>query len=116
MLILICSRAVILPGVRPTSCRRCIGTRSRAFLLDRGADINALHGSGRASHRGYPAVGFQPVDLALWHGPFWGARGDLSLAKYLIERGADSDLVIAAARGDEPGVKALIERDVRAGK
>ena len=60
------------------------------LLLDRGADIHALHGAGPGSDSGYAAAGFQPIDLALWNGPVLGrsrrhrdrppahrARGDL---------------------------------------
>jgi len=46
------------------------------LLLDRGADIHAVHGAGPGSASGYAAAGFQPIDLALWNGPFWGIRGD----------------------------------------
>ena len=38
------------------------------LLLDRGADIDALHGQGLVSERGYAAGDFQPIDLALWTG------------------------------------------------
>lgn len=99
-----------------TALHRAVAASSPAvveFLLDRGADINALHGSGRASHRGYPAVDFQPLDLALWHGPFWGARGDISMARYLIERGAAYDIVIATALGDRQYVKETLRADPR---
>ncbi len=82
-----------------------------SLLLDRGADIHALHGSGPASQRGYPAVDFQPIDLALWNGPFWGIRGDVETARLLIRRGAAYDLVIASALGDREGVARLLDGD-----
>jgi ankyrin repeat protein len=81
------------------------------FLLDHGADINARHGGGRASHRGYPAVDFEPIDFALWQGPFWGARDELSLAQYLIQRGAAYDIVIATALGDREYIEDVLEVD-----
>jgi ankyrin repeat protein len=97
-----------------TALHRAVAASARevvGFLLDRGADINAVHGAGRASHRGYPAVDFQPIDLALWHGPFWGARGDISLARELIARGASYDIVIAAALGDRGYIEQRLEAD-----
>jgi len=81
------------------------------LLLDRGADLHALHGNGPGSANGYPAVDFQPVDLALWAGPFWNVRGDLETARLLVERGAAHDLVIAAALGDAARVRDLLEAD-----
>ena len=74
-------------------------------LLDRGADINALHGSGPGDASGYAAVDFQPIDLAL----FWHHRGDVETARLLLGRGAPYDLTIAAALGDLDHVKALLE-------
>ncbi len=56
-------------------------------MLDRGADIHALHGAGARSERGYAAVDFQPIDLALWNGPFWGVHGDFETARLLLARG-----------------------------
>jgi ankyrin repeat protein len=81
------------------------------LVLDRGADIHALHGDGLRNESGYPAVDFQPIDIALWNGPFWGVRGDVETARLLLERGAAHDLVIAAALGDFERVKALLEAD-----
>jgi ankyrin repeat protein len=81
------------------------------LLLDRGADIHAIHGAGPGSSRGYAAAYFEPIDLALWTGPFWGVRGDLETARLLIERGATYDLTIAAALGDFEGVRRLLDED-----
>jgi ankyrin repeat protein len=66
------------------------------LLLDRGADINARHGSGPGDDAGYAAVDFQPIDLAL----FWHGRRDLETARQLLRRGAPYDLTVAAAFGD----------------
>jgi ankyrin repeat protein len=66
------------------------------LLLDRGADIHALHGAGPGDAAGYAPVDHQPIDLALFH----HRRGDLDTARLLVQRGAAYDLTIAAAFGD----------------
>ncbi len=78
------------------------------LLLDCGADIHAVHGAGPGSTSGYAAAGFQPIDLALWNGPFWGVRGDTEIARLLVARGAVCDLVIAAALGDIDRVTSIL--------
>ena len=82
-----------------------------ALLLDRRADIHALHGAGPGSESGYAAAEFQPIDLALWTGPFWGVRGDLETARLLLDRGATYDLTIAAALGDIRYIEHSLEQD-----
>jgi ankyrin repeat protein len=77
------------------------------LLLDRGANIHALHGSGPGDASGYAAVDFQPIDLAL----FWHGRGDVETARLLLQRGANYDLSIAAALGDLRRVTALLDED-----
>jgi ankyrin repeat protein len=81
------------------------------LLLDRGADVHAAHGSGPSSERGYAPARFQPIDLALWTGPFWGVRREVETARLLVQRGAEYDLVIAAALGDLDRVRALLDED-----
>lgn len=81
------------------------------LLLDRGADIHAVHGAGPGSDSGYAVANFQPIDLALWNGPFWGVRGDIETARLLLERGAAHDLVIAAALGDLERVRSILDQD-----
>ena len=81
------------------------------LLLDRGADIHALHGNGPRSERGYAPVDFQAVDLALWNDPFWDVRGDIGTARLLLSRGAAHDLVIAAALGDLERVQVCLDED-----
>lgn len=77
------------------------------LLLDRGADIHALHGSGPGDPSGYAAVDFQPIDVALlWHG-----RGHVDTARLLLHRGAAYDLTIAAALGDFDRVSAILDED-----
>ena len=86
-----------------TPLHRAVAASARdviTLLLDRGADIHAIHGAGPGSSRGYAAAYFQPIDLAIWTSPFWGLRGDFETARLLIDRGAECDLTIAAALGD----------------
>jgi ankyrin repeat protein len=106
-----------------------------ALLLDRGADIHAIHGAGQGSAAGYAPQDKQPIDLAIWGGPIqvlpspwrlcvaivkrylwkgrWGnghaAPCRPQLARDLIARGATSDLTMAAALGDYDGVKAMLD-------
>jgi len=97
-----------------TPLHRAVAAAERemvGLLLDRGADIHAVHGAGPGSASGYAAAGFQPIDLALWNGPFWGIRGDIETARLLIDRGAACDLVIAAALGDIERVRTILDDD-----
>ena len=99
-----------------TPLHRAVAASARGvvkLLLDRGADLHALHGAGPGSERGYAAVDLQPIDLALWNGPFWGVRGDIDTARLLLERGATYDLVIASALGDFDHVQAFLNDDPR---
>jgi ankyrin repeat protein len=99
-----------------TPLHRAVAASAREvikLLLDRGTDIHALHGSGPGSESGYAAADFQPIDLALWNGPFWGVRGDVETARLLVERGAVYDLVIAAALGDVERVQGFLDEDPR---
>jgi ankyrin repeat protein len=107
-----------------------------ALLLDRGADIDAIHGSGLGSWSGYPPQNLQPIDLAIWGGPrtvapsplktlaaaalWWLARRlgpkklrpyDIESARLLISRGAAHDLPIAAALGDLDRVAVILDDD-----
>jgi ankyrin repeat protein len=97
-----------------TPLHRAVAASARevvSLLLDRGADIGALHGAGPGSTKGYAAANFQPIDLALWTGPFWGLRGDFETARLLVARGAACDLVIASALGDLARVRHLLDED-----
>jgi ankyrin repeat protein len=99
-----------------TPLHRAVAASARSvvtLLLDRGADIHARHGAGPGSPKGYAAADFQPIDLALWTGPFWGLRGDTETARLLIERGAEHDLVIASALGELERVQGLLDDDSR---
>jgi ankyrin repeat protein len=99
-----------------TPLHRAVAASARevvALLLDRGAFIHARHAAGPGSAKGYAAADFQPIDLALWTGPFWGLRGDVETARLLLERGAAHDLVIASALGDRDRVLSLLEEDAK---
>ncbi len=77
------------------------------LVLDRGADIHALHGSGPGDASGHAAVDFQPIDLAL----FWHYHGDLETARLLLNRGAAYDLTVASAFGDIDRVTIFLDED-----
>ena len=97
-----------------TPLHRAVAASARevvTLLLDRGADVNALHGSGSGPGSGYSGVDFEPIDLALWDGPFWGVRGDIETARLLLSRGAREDIVISAALGDVDGVRHRLDGD-----
>ena len=103
------------------------------LLLDRGADIHAVHGAGLGSSSGYAPEDLQAIDLAIWGGPcrvpsfrvfFAGIRDvmherfaksrrvhDLQTARLLIARGATYDLPTAAALGDIERVTAMLDED-----
>jgi ankyrin repeat protein len=107
------------------------------LLLDRGADIHAIHGAGAGSAAGYAPQDLQPIDLAIWGGPrhvqpswwrcvvpmvrwwvwtWWTWNGHPrpsrpAIARLLIERGATYDVPTAAALGDIKGVTAMLGQD-----
>jgi ankyrin repeat protein len=107
------------------------------LLLDRGADIHAIHGTGCGSPGGFAPYDVQAIDIAIWGGLgrrwrpskwrmlvacakyyLWGRRQkrrlqpcDPETARLLIRRGATYDLTIAAALGDIDRVKAILETD-----
>lgn len=121
-----------------TPLHRAVIGRARkvvALLLDRGADIDAVHGAGMGSCTGYAPEDLQAIDLAIWGGPntirlnwrtlresvhwwFRSRRGrggrtvhDGETARLLIARGAAHDLTIAAALGDLDRVAAILDQD-----
>jgi len=117
--------------------RAVIGGRARVvtLLLDRGADIHAIHGAGVGSVTGYAPQDMQPIDLAIWGGPWqvspsnwrrllgvlkwrlwdrWRPDGRVSpchvpLARLLISRGATYDLTIASALNDLAAVRSMLD-------
>src|SRR5262249_5340122 len=55
-----------------TALHRAVIGRARdvvALLLDRGADIHAIHGEGLGTRGGYAPENLQGIDLAIWGGP-----------------------------------------------
>jgi ankyrin repeat protein len=99
-------------GQGGTPLHRAVAASAREvieLLLDRGADIHALHGAGGGNAAGYAPVDFQPIDLALWG----RRRPDVETARLLLARGADQDTVIAAALGDREHVTALLDEGPR---
>src|SRR5688572_30404897 len=105
------------------------------LLLDRGADIHAIHGAGVGSLAGYAPQDMQPIDLAIWGGPRqvpvskwrglvgvlkwqlwrrWWPAGQRSpcnvpLARRLISRGATYDLTVASALNDLAVVRSMLD-------
>jgi ankyrin repeat protein len=105
-----------------------------ALLLDRGADVHAIHGSGLGTLNGYAPENLQAIDdLAIWGGPpserwpmwrmglawmRWWLAGRprrrpcaMAIARLLISRGAAHDLPTAAALGDLDRVTAILDED-----
>jgi ankyrin repeat protein len=107
------------------------------LLLDRGADIHAIHGVGLGSSGGFAPYDVQAIDIALWGGfgrrkrpplgriviaavRYWLWRRwrkcrlhpcDAQTAGLLLSRGATYDLTVATALGDLDGVKAILDKD-----
>jgi len=106
------------------------------LLLDRGADIHAIHGAGVGSLAGYAPQDTQPIDLAIWGGPrqvpvskqrrfvgilmwlwkrWWrddqGGPCNVPLARLLISRGATYDLTVASALNDLAAVRSMLDAD-----
>ncbi len=126
-----------------TALHRAVIGRARdvvTLLLDRGADIHAIHGEGLGTRAGYAPENLQPIDLAIWGGPrtvpasrWLQLRGcwnsfvwrlthgrhtaiqirpcDVPMARLLIARGATYDVPIAAALGDIDQVTTIIDAD-----
>jgi len=107
------------------------------LLLDRGADINAIHGAGLGCPAGFAPYDVQAIDIALWGGfgrrprppawrivvsclrywlwrrfrPFGQQPHDVPTARLLLSRGAAYDLTVASALGDLDRVKAILEKN-----
>ncbi len=69
------------------------------FLLDHGADIHAAD-----------LVGMKPLHYTIWSG-CWGTRGRWALTGYLLAKGAEMTIPIAAALGDIARVQAYLHED-----
>jgi ankyrin repeat protein len=86
------------------------------LLLDRGADIHAIHGAGVGTPAGYAPQDKQPIDLAIWGAPRQAPASDWSvynepLARLLIARGATYDLTIASALNDLAALRSMLDAD-----
>jgi ankyrin repeat protein len=89
--------------------RAVMGSARRVItlLLDRGANIHAVHGVAGGAGAGWWPEDVRAIDLALWGGP--RARGrDIETARLLLTHGADYHLTIAAALGDVDRVTTLL--------
>jgi ankyrin repeat protein len=85
------------------------------LLLDRGADIHAIHGAGAGSFAGYAPQDKQPIDLAIWgaprsNGQEWSCK-NVPMARLLISRGAACDLTVASALNDLAAVRSMLDAD-----
>lgn len=123
-----------------TPLHRAVIGRARSvveLLLECGADVHAVHGTGLGSPAGFSSHTIQAIDLAIWGGhrrsarpPRWRrllarlrvwikSRGranepmpcDVKTAWLLLSHGADHDLTIAAALGELDRVKAILDDD-----
>ena len=82
------------------------------FLLDRGANIHAIHSVSAGAGSGWWAQDVQAVDIAIWGTNSYGPpKVDFKTARLLVERGAVCDLTIAAAMGDIERVRKILNAD-----
>ena len=81
-----------------------------ALLLDRGADIHAVHGVAGGAKAGWWPPDVRAIDLAIWGGPRVRGRR-FETARLLLARGADYHLTIAAALGDLDRVTELLDQN-----
>jgi ankyrin repeat protein len=94
--------------------RAVLGSARRVIehLLDRGANIHAVHSVARGGSQGWWALDLQAIDLAIWGSNINAApKRDFETARLLVARGAAYDLTIAAALGDVQRVTALLDED-----
>ena len=107
------------------------------LLLDRGANVHAIHGAGLGSAGGFSPNDVQAIDLAIWGGlgrrrrpsrwrmmigslKYW-VRSlcrthrpqpcDVEMARLLLARGASFDLTVASALGEIERVKEILDKD-----
>src|SRR5262245_54520861 len=68
------------------------------LLLERGANIHAVHSTSRGGSGGWWTTDVQAIDLAIWG---WNnlapSKRDFATARLLLTRGAACDLTIASA-------------------
>lgn len=86
--------------------------RSVALLLDRGADIHAIHSTSQGAGGGWAPYDVQAIDLAIFgNNPIAPPKADFQTARLLVERGAACDLTVASALGDLERVRAFLDRN-----
>ena len=73
------------------------------LLLERGADIEGTRGDG-----------FKPIHLALWENQWRHARDNWAMVGYLLGKGAEYSICVAAARNDLDAARFLIAEDASA--
>jgi ankyrin repeat protein len=94
--------------------RAVLGSARRVIelVLDRGANIHAVHSVAWGGRKGWWAQDLQPIDIAIWgsntHAP---PKRDFQTAQLLLARGAAYDLTIAAALGDVQRVTTLLDEN-----
>lgn len=82
------------------------------LLLDRGANVHAIHSTSPGAGCGWWSNDVQAIDLAIWG---WNnlapSKGDFETARLLIARGAAFDLTVASAMGNIDRVETLLDQD-----
>ena len=78
------------------------------LLLDRGANVHAVHGSARGLAGGL-VQDVHAIDLAIWGGR--RQRNNLTIAHLLVTRGATCDLTVVSALGDLDRVRQILDDD-----
>lgn len=94
--------------------RAVLGSARRVIelLLDRGANIHAVHSVARGGGKGWWAQDLQAIDLAIWgSNTLAPPKRDFQTARLLVARGAAYDLTIAAALGDVQRVTTILDED-----
>jgi ankyrin repeat protein len=90
----------------------CSARRAAALLLDRGANIHAIHSTSRGSGGGWGPYDVQAIDLAIFgNNPTAPAKADFQTARLLVEHGATFDLTVASALGDLDRVRTLLDQN-----
>ena len=77
------------------------------LLVETGAKVDQI---AYSSHDRLGTFGFRPVASALWFHGFWRQRNNYEIVHYLVSKGAEYTLPIAAACGDLQRVIALLSR------
>jgi ankyrin repeat protein len=82
------------------------------LLLDRGANIHAVHSVSAGAGSGWWAQDVQAIDIAIWGcNSYAFPKADFKTARLLLARGAACDLTIAAAMGDLERVQKILDAE-----